>query len=53
MPFELTDEQTMIQTMVRDFAREVLLPTAAECATRPRNFQPKIFEGWENWASWA
>ena len=30
MPFELTDEQTMIQTMVRDFAREVLLPTAAE-----------------------
>ena len=30
MPFELTDEQTMIQTMVRDFAREVLLPTATE-----------------------
>jgi butyryl-CoA dehydrogenase len=30
MPFELTDEQAMIQTMVRDFAREVLLPTATE-----------------------
>jgi len=30
MPFELTDEQIMIQTMVRDFAREVLLPTATE-----------------------
>jgi alkylation response protein AidB-like acyl-CoA dehydrogenase len=30
MPFELTDEQIMIQTMVRDFAREVLLPTAME-----------------------
>jgi len=30
MSFELTEEQAMIQTMVRDFAREVLLPTAAE-----------------------
>ena len=30
MPFELTDEQLMIQTMVREFAREVLLPTAME-----------------------
>ncbi len=30
MSFELTEEQVMIQTMVRDFAREVLLPTAAE-----------------------
>jgi butyryl-CoA dehydrogenase len=30
MPFELTHEQIMIQTMVRDFAREVLLPTATE-----------------------
>ncbi len=30
MPFELTDEQIMIQTMVRDFAREVLVPTATE-----------------------
>jgi butyryl-CoA dehydrogenase len=30
MPFELTDEQIMIQTMVRAFAREVLLPTATE-----------------------
>lgn len=30
MPFELTDEQIMIQTMVRDFARKVLLPTAME-----------------------
>jgi len=30
MPFKLTDEQIMIQTMVRDFAREVLLPTAME-----------------------
>ena len=30
MSFQLTDEQFMIQTMVRDFAREVLLPTAME-----------------------
>jgi alkylation response protein AidB-like acyl-CoA dehydrogenase len=30
MSFQLTDEQVMIQTMVRDFARKVLLPTAME-----------------------
>lgn len=30
MLFELTEEQLMIQTMVRDFAREVLLTTAME-----------------------
>lgn len=30
MSFQLTDEQLMIQTMVRDFAREVLLATAIE-----------------------
>jgi butyryl-CoA dehydrogenase len=30
MLFELTEEQLMIQTMVRDFAREVLLATAME-----------------------
>ncbi len=30
MAWELTEEQRMIQTMVRDFAREVVLPTAAE-----------------------
>ncbi|MCB2194011.1 MAG: acyl-CoA dehydrogenase [Deltaproteobacteria bacterium] len=30
MAFALTEEQVMIQTMARDFAREVLLPTAAE-----------------------
>jgi butyryl-CoA dehydrogenase len=30
MSFQLTHEQLMIQTMVRDFAREVLLPTAME-----------------------
>ena len=29
MAFVLTEEQVMIQTMARDFAREVLLPTAA------------------------
>lgn len=27
--FQLTDEQVMIQTMVREFARDVILPTAA------------------------
>ena len=37
MPFELTEEQIMIQTMVRDFAREVLLPTAAQ-RDRTREF---------------
>jgi butyryl-CoA dehydrogenase len=30
MTFKLTEEQLMIQTMVRDFAREVVLPTAME-----------------------
>jgi len=30
MPYQLTEEQQMIQSMVRDFARETLLPTAAE-----------------------
>lgn len=30
MSIQLTDEQLMIQTMVRDFAREVITPTAAE-----------------------
>ena len=30
MSYRLTDEQLMIQAMVRDFAREVLLPTAME-----------------------
>jgi alkylation response protein AidB-like acyl-CoA dehydrogenase len=30
MSFQLTDEQLMIQTMVRDFARDVLLATAME-----------------------
>jgi butyryl-CoA dehydrogenase len=37
MSFQLTDEQLMIQTMVRDFAREVLLPTAME-RDRTREF---------------
>ncbi len=30
MTFKLTEEQLMIQTMVRDFARQVVLPTAME-----------------------
>ena len=30
MAYQLTEEQQMIQAMVRDFAREVILPTAAE-----------------------
>ena len=30
MAYQLNEEQQMIQAMVRDFAREVLLPTAAE-----------------------
>ncbi|MBI4800018.1 MAG: acyl-CoA dehydrogenase [Desulfarculus sp.] len=30
MAFVLSEEQLMIQTMARDFAREVILPTAAE-----------------------
>ena len=30
MAYQLTEEQRMIQAMVREFAREVLLPTAAE-----------------------
>ena len=30
MAYQLTEEQKMIQAMVRDFARDVVLPTAAE-----------------------
>ncbi len=30
MSIQLTDEQLMIQSMVRDFAREVIAPTATE-----------------------
>ncbi len=30
MAYHLTEEQKMIQSMVRDFSREVLMPTAAE-----------------------
>jgi len=30
MAYQLTEEQRMIRAMVRDFARDVLLPTAAE-----------------------
>ena len=30
MAFVLTEEQLMIQAMARDFAREVLMPTASE-----------------------
>ena len=30
MAYQLTEEQQMIRAMVRDFAREVILPTAAE-----------------------
>lgn len=30
MAYQLTEEQKMIQAMVREFAREVILPTAAE-----------------------
>lgn len=30
MAYQLTEEQQMIQTMVRDFARDVVLPTAAK-----------------------
>jgi len=37
MAFALTEEQVMIQTLAHDFAREVLLPTAAE-RDRTREF---------------
>ena len=30
MAYQLNEEQKMIQAMVRDFAREVLMPSAAE-----------------------
>jgi len=30
MAYQLNEEQQMIQAMVREFAREVLLPTAAK-----------------------
>jgi alkylation response protein AidB-like acyl-CoA dehydrogenase len=40
MSFKLTDEQLMIQAMVRDFAREVLLTTAME-RDRTKEFPSK------------
>jgi len=42
MSFQLTDEQVMIQAMVRDFAREVLLPTAME-RDRTKEFPAENF----------
>ncbi|MFH0812809.1 MAG: acyl-CoA dehydrogenase [Pseudomonadota bacterium] len=47
MSFQLNDEQRMIQAMVRDFARGVLLPTAAERERRgefPREYLKQMGE---------
>ncbi|MED4203561.1 acyl-CoA dehydrogenase family protein [Neobacillus mesonae] len=47
MNFELTDEQQSIRAMVRDFSREVLLPTAAELDEQnrfPTEHMPKLAE---------
>jgi alkylation response protein AidB-like acyl-CoA dehydrogenase len=41
MAYELTEEQRMIQAMVRDFAREVVLPSAAE-RDRTKEFPREI-----------
>ncbi len=41
MLFKLTDEQVMIQNMVREFSRKVIAPTAAE-RDKPGSFPQTI-----------
>ena len=43
MAYELTEEQRMIRAMVREFAREVLLPTAAE-RDKTKEFPREIYQ---------
>jgi butyryl-CoA dehydrogenase len=48
MGFELTEEQKMIRAMVRQFAREEILPSASE-RDRTREFPKKMGDS----AFWA
>jgi len=43
MPYQLSDEQKMIQAMVRDLARDLILPTAAE-RDRTKEFPSHIIK---------
>ncbi|PIX20605.1 MAG: acyl-CoA dehydrogenase, partial [Deltaproteobacteria bacterium CG_4_8_14_3_um_filter_51_11] len=43
MAYHLTEEQRMIQTMVRDFARDVIMPGAAE-RDRTKKFPMEIIK---------
>jgi alkylation response protein AidB-like acyl-CoA dehydrogenase len=52
MTIQLTDEQLMIRDMVRDFAREVVAPEAAE-RDHSKQFPGDILKQMGNLASWA
>ncbi len=52
MLFKLTDEQKMIQNMVREFSRKVIAPTAAE-RDRTKEFPAENFQQMGISASWA
>jgi len=46
MAYQLNEEQMMIQAMVRDFAREVLMPSASE-RDRTGEFPRENLEGFK------
>ncbi len=47
MLFKLTDEQKMIQNMVREFSRKVVAPLRRN-GTVPRSFRRRISGRWGN-----
>jgi len=56
MLFKLTDEQLMIQSMVREFSRKVVAPTAGlpplPNGIKPKSFPVRTLNRWESWGSW-
>jgi len=52
MTFKLTDEQLMIQSMVREFSRKVVAATAME-RDKPRPSPSRILRRWGNWGFWV
>ena len=48
MKFQLTEEQLMIQSMVREFARQVVAAGAAE-RDRTKQFPAQVLARWANW----
>jgi len=53
MSYKLTDEQLMIQAMVREFSRKVVAPEAAERDQTKEISSPDFKKKWANWGSWA